>query len=83
MVIAVTCLFCVSGYNNTAYLPSLSDPQSCLTIANSSSTHFTLKVMAWVTALLPIVVGYIAYVWYKMTAPAITPSELRSDDHAY
>lgn len=82
-VIVVTSLLCISGYNNTAYLPSVSDPQSSLTIANSSSTRFTLEVMTWVTALLPVVIGYIAYVWYKMTAPSITPAELQSDDHTY
>lgn len=83
VVAVVTCLFCVSGYNDTAYLPSVSDPQSSLTIANSSSTEFTLRVMAWVTVLLPVVVGYIAYVWHKMTHPAITAKELRGEDHIY
>ena len=83
VVVAVTCLFCISGYNNTAYLPSLSDPQSSLTIYNSSSTEFTLHVMAWVTALLPVVIAYIAYVWHKMTSPAITPGELKGEDHLY
>ncbi|MDE6528686.1 MAG: cytochrome d ubiquinol oxidase subunit II, partial [Muribaculaceae bacterium] len=82
-VAVVTSLFCISGYNNTAYLPSLSDPQSSLTIYNSSSTLFTLQVMAWVTLLLPIVIGYIAYVWHKMTSPAITPRELSNEDHIY
>lgn len=83
VVTVVTCLFCVSGYNGTAFLPSLSDPQSSLTISNSSSTEFTLRVMAWVTLLLPIVVGYIAYVWHKMTSPAISSDELRGEDHIY
>jgi len=83
VVIVVTSLFCISGYNNTAYLPSISDPQSSLTIANSSSTEFTLKVMAWVTVLLPVVIGYIAYVWHKMTSPAITAAELEKEDHIY
>ena len=83
VVVAVTCLFCISGYNNTAFLPSVSDPQSSLTIYNSSSTEFTLRVMAWVTVLLPVVIGYIAYVWYKMTSPAITIKELNKEDHIY
>lgn len=82
-VVAVTCLFCISGYNDTAFLPSISDPQSSLTIANSSSTEFTLRVMAWVTVLLPVVIGYIAYVWHKMTSPAINAGELRKEDHIY
>lgn len=81
VVAVVVCLFCISGYNNTAYLPSVTDPQSSLTIYNSSSTEFTLKVMAWVTVLVPVVVGYIAYVWHKMTSKPVTPSELNSDSH--
>ncbi len=83
VVMAVTALLCANGYNNTAFLPSVSNPESSLTIANASSTEFTLKVMAWVTVLLPVVIGYIAYVWHKMTSPAITPEELAADDHKY
>ena len=83
VVAVVTSLFCVSGYNNTAYLPSVSDPDSSLTIANSSSTEFTLTVMSWVTLLLPIVIGYIAYVWHKMTNPPVTDAEMRATDHNY
>ncbi|MDE7119296.1 MAG: cytochrome d ubiquinol oxidase subunit II [Muribaculaceae bacterium] len=82
-VAVVTALFCVSGYNNTAYLPSVSQPSSSLTIANSSSTEFTLTVMAWVTCLLPLVIGYIAYVWHKLTSPRITRQELAESDHNY
>ena len=83
VIVVVTCLFCISGYNNTAYLPSTSNPDCSLTIANSSSTEFTLTVMAWVTLLLPVVVGYIAYVWHKMTNPPVTDAEMRSTDHNY
>jgi len=83
VVIAVTSLLCVSGYNNTAFLPSTTHPESSLFINNSSSTEFTLKVMAWVTVLLPVVIAYIAYVWHKMTSPAITTAELDADDHIY
>ena len=83
VVLAVTCLFCISGYHNTAFLPSTPHPGSSLFLHNASSSYFTLKVMAWVTALLPIVVGYIAYVWHKMTSPAITTDELNREDHIY
>lgn len=83
VVMVVTSLFCISGYNGTAYLPSVTDPASSLTISNSSSTHFTLKVMAWVTVLLPVVIGYIAYVWHKLTSPAIDVKELNSLDEKY
>ncbi len=83
VVFAVTSLFCISGYNNTAFLPSTTHPESSLFITNASSSYFTLKVMAWVTVLLPVVIGYIAYVWHKMTSPAITNDELSKEDHIY
>jgi cytochrome d ubiquinol oxidase subunit II len=83
VVLAVTSLFCISGYNNTAFLPSLTHPECSLTIANASSSEFTLKTMTVVSALIPFVLAYIAYVWYKMTSPAISTEELASDDHKY
>lgn len=82
VVMVVTTLLCINGYNNTSFLPSLSSPESSLFIANASSTEFTLKVMAWVTLLLPIVVGYIAYVWRKLTTPPLTSKEM-TDGHNY
>lgn len=82
-VLVVLTLFWVAGYNNTPYYPSLSDPASSLTIANSSSTQFTLKVMSVVSILVPFVVAYIAYVWYKMNARPLTPAEMDSDSHSY
>ncbi len=81
-VFTVFALLCIAGYNDTAYLASTSDPASSLTIANSSSSYFTLKVMAWVSAFIPVVVAYIGYVWYKMNATPITPQEIEND-HAY
>lgn len=81
-VLVVLTLFFVAGYNNTAYYPSLLDTASSLTIRNSSSTLFTLKVMSYVSVLVPFVLAYIWYVWRKMDAKPITPAELRTD-HKY
>lgn len=81
-VFTVFALLCSAGYNNTAYLASLTDPASSLTIQNSSSSEFTLTVMTWVSGFVPVVVVYIAYVWYKMNAKPVTPRELEND-HAY
>lgn len=81
-VLMVLTLFFVAGYNNTAYYPSLLDTASSLTIRNSSSTLFTLKVMSYVSILVPFVLAYIWYVWRKMDAKPITPAELRTD-HKY
>lgn len=81
-VLVVLTLFFVAGYNDTAYYPSLLDTASSLTISNSSSTLFTLKVMSYVSILVPFVVAYIWYVWRKMDAKPITPAELDTD-HKY
>lgn len=76
-------LFFLAGYESTAYYPSLLDAQSSLTIANSSSSHFTLTVMSWVSLLVPFVIAYIWVVWRKMNATPLTDSELNSDSHIY
>ncbi|MBR4093837.1 MAG: cytochrome C oxidase assembly protein, partial [Bacteroidales bacterium] len=38
-----------------------------LTLANSSSSLFTLKVMAYVSIAVPFVLWYIIVVWRKMS----------------
>lgn len=81
-VLTVLVLFWLAGYGNMAYLPS-TQLNSSLTIANSSSTHFTLTVMTWVSLLVPFVIGYIAYVWYKMDRNPITEQELKDESHTY
>lgn len=67
-VLVVIALFCLAGYNNTPYYPSLTDMQSSLTIYNSSSSHFTLQAMSIVSLFIPVVLGYIAWVWKKFTS---------------
>lgn len=64
--LVVISLFFVAGYNNTPYLPSLDDPACSLTIRNSSSTFFTLRVMSYVSIIIPFVIAYIAYAWYQL-----------------
>jgi len=81
-VIVVLVLFCIAGYFGASYLPS-TDMSSSLTVANSSSSEFTLTVMSYVSLLVPFVVAYIAYVWYKMDATPLTSGELESDSHSY
>ena len=82
-VLVVMTLFWVMGYNNTAYLPSLLDVQSSLTLRNSSSSEFTLTVMSVVSILVPFVLAYIAYCWYKMDHKKLTSDELEHTDHKY
>lgn len=62
-VLAVMALLLLAGWNDTAYYPSSSDMQSSLTIRNSSSGAFTLRVMSWVSLLIPVVVLYVRRVW--------------------
>jgi len=45
-VLTVLALLLCAGWNDTAYYPSLADMQSSLTIYNSSSSLFTLKVIS-------------------------------------
>ena len=82
-VLVVMTLFWVMGYNNTAYLPSLLDVQSSLTLRNSSSSEFTLTVMSVVSILVPFVLAYIAYCWYKMDHRKLTSDELDHTDEKY
>ncbi|MDE6467299.1 MAG: cytochrome d ubiquinol oxidase subunit II [Muribaculaceae bacterium] len=77
----VAVLFCLAGYADTAYLPSITDPASSLTIANSSSSLFTLTVMSWVSILVPFVLAYIWYVWSKLNATPLTEKQLDSESH--
>lgn len=82
-VLTVLALLLCAGYNNTAYYPSLVDLQSSLTIVNSSSSPFTLEVMAYVSILIPFVLAYIIYAWRALERKQISREELKNDDHAY
>ena len=82
-VLVVMAVFFLAGFNGTAYYPSLTDLQSSLTIRNSSSSYFTLKVMSWVSLLIPFVVAYIAYAWHSMDRHKITREEIEKTRHKY
>ena len=53
-------LLLLAGYNHTAYYPSTYDLQSSLTIANSSSSKYTLVAMSYVSLFVPFVIAYIS-----------------------
>ncbi len=82
-VLVVMAVFFLAGFNGTAYYPSLTDLQSSLTIRNSSSSYFTLKVMSWVSLLIPFVVAYIAFAWRAMDHRKITREEIEKTGHKY
>ncbi len=81
--LVVISLFAVAGYNGTCYLPSNTFPQSSLTIANSSSSLYTLKTMSWVSLFIPVVLLYIIYVWRQMNRGGITPKDVEDGTHQY
>ncbi|MGD9991775.1 MAG: cytochrome d ubiquinol oxidase subunit II [Salinivirgaceae bacterium] len=84
-VLTVLGLLMVAGFNHTAYYPSNFDLQSSLTIFNSSSSKFTLKVMAVVSLMVPFVIAYIWYAWKSINNKQLTQKELEDDDslHVY
>lgn len=77
---AVMALFMIVGYNNTAYYPSTADLSSSLTLANSSSSEFTLRTMAVVSLIIPFVLAYIAYFWRQMDRKSLTTEELNQSE---
>ena len=81
-VITVLCLLLCAGWNMTAFYPSTADLQSSLTIENACSSEFTLRTMFYVSFLVPFVLAYIVYCWYKIDARKLTKEEIKSD-HAY
>ena len=81
-VVTVLCLLLCAAWNHTAYYPSTADLQSSLTMANSSSSEFTLRTMFYVSLLVPFVLAYIVYAWRAIDQKKLDKEEIQSD-HAY
>lgn len=83
-VLTVLALLLCAGWNHTAYYPSVADLQSSLTIENSCSSPFTLKVMSYVSILIPFVLAYIFYAWRALDLRKINRKEMEEGKgHAY
>ena len=82
-VAVVFVLFVLAGFNNTAYLPSLTDPASSLSVYNSCSSPYTLKTMAYASLIVPVVIAYIWVTWRKINAKPLTVKEVDTDSHSY
>lgn len=67
VVLAVWPILICAAFNNTAYFPSIVNIQDSLTLFNSSSSEFTLKVMSYASFAIPFVLAYIIVVWRKMS----------------
>lgn len=78
-VLVVLALLLCAGWNNTAYYPSVANLQSSLTIANSSSSLFTLKTMTIVSFIIPFVLAYIAWAWRALEREPITAEEVNEE----
>jgi len=81
-VLTVFSLFLLAGFNNTSYYPSVADLQSSLTIQNSSSSHYTLTAMSYVSLIIPFVLIYIIYVWRIINRKKIEVKDLEGE-HVY
>jgi cytochrome d ubiquinol oxidase subunit II len=84
IVIAVWSILICAAFNDTAFFVSTIDIQNSLTLYNSSSSVFTLKVMAYVSLMIPFVLAYIIYVWRALTKVKISNEEIgKADSHKY
>ncbi len=83
-VLAVWSLLICAAFNNTAFFVSTVDIQQSLTLYNSSSSEFTLKVMAYASLFIPFVLAYVVFVWRSLTKERMSDSELnKPDSHKY
>ncbi len=79
----VFALLLIAGLNNTAFYPSTFDLQSSLTIRNSSSSHYTLTAMSYVSLFVPFVIAYIVVAWRSIDKNKISHEEIKNDGQIY
>ncbi len=87
-VLTVFSLLLLAGFNGTSFYPSISGEgikqyQSSLTIMNSSSSHYTLTAMSYVSLMVPFVLAYIWYAWKAINNKKIDADEMENDSHVY
>jgi cytochrome d ubiquinol oxidase subunit II len=81
--LTVFSLFLISGFNGTAFYPSVYELNSSLTIQKASSSTFTLKTMMYVSFLVPFIIAYIWYAWRSINVTRITEEEMKTEGHLY
>jgi cytochrome d ubiquinol oxidase subunit II len=82
-LITVMAIFFLAAFNHTAYYPSTYDLQSSLTLANSSSSKYTLVSMAYVSLMVPFVLAYIVWAWRALDNHKISKEELKKEQIKY
>ena len=65
-MLVVMGVFFLAAFHGTSYFPSLTSPQSSLTLQNSSAGFDTLHSLFWVSLLIPISVIGLGYVWHRV-----------------
>lgn len=76
-VLTVLAMLLSAGWGfGGVYYPSLADPQSSLTLANSCSSEFTLRVMSVVSLMIPFVLLYIIWAWRALEKKSIDSSDI-------
>ena len=73
----------LSEGNNTSFYPSTFNLQHSLTIENSSSSHYTLTAMSYVSLFVPFVFAYVFYAWRVINKEPISAEELNGETHIY
>jgi cytochrome bd ubiquinol oxidase subunit II len=82
-IMVVLALFLIAGFNESAFYPSLYNIDNSLTIRNASSSWFTLRVMFFVSLVIPFVVAYIWVAWRAVSSRRIDANEMSSETHKY
>ena len=85
-LLVVMGVFFLAGFHGTAYYPSLSIPQSSLTLRNSSASFDTLHSLFWVSLLIPLSVIGLGYVWHRVDHKkkvTVEPREGKSHSHSH
>lgn len=77
VMMVVLVLFLIVGWNDTAFYPSNVDIQYSLTIRNSCSSETTLRAMAYVSLLIPVIVAYGSYAWWSIDKKKIDRDEIK------
>jgi cytochrome d ubiquinol oxidase subunit II len=81
VVLVVLAILFAAGYHNTAFYPSKYDLQSSLTIANASSSHYTLTAMSYIAMSIPFILAYIMYVWHLLDARKLTEDDVSTEKY--
>ncbi len=81
VVLVVLALLFIAGYHDTAFYPSKYDLQSSLTIANASSSHYTLAAMSYIALSIPFILAYVIYVWHLLDARKLTEDDVSTEKY--